>query len=44
MNRLILGLGRPAQLWTFTFDGDKLNLRVILPDGNEISIDGETGG
>jgi len=25
-------------------DGDKLNLRVMLPEGNEISIDGEMGG
>ena len=43
MNRQIRGLG-PEELWTFRFDGDRLNLRVTLTDSNEISIDGETGG
>ena len=44
MNRLILGEGHSAQQWSFTFDGDKLNLRVTLFDGNEVSIDGNTSG
>ena len=43
VKRLILEQGL-AQLWTFTFDGDRLNLRVTLPDASEISIDGKTGG
>lgn len=43
MNRQILGLG-PEELWTFRFDGDVLNLDVILIDGREISMDSETGG
>jgi hypothetical protein len=41
---LILGQGRPAERWTLTFDGEKLNVRVKLGDGDEISIDSETGG
>jgi len=43
IDRLILGLGE-AQRWTLTFDGEKLNVRVKLGDGPEISADGETGG
>ena len=43
MNWLILGLG-PVQRWTFTFEGDRLNVRVALPSGSEISIDSKTGG
>jgi hypothetical protein len=39
---LTLGLG-PAQLWTFAFDGDSLNLLCALPSGREVSIDGKTG-
>jgi hypothetical protein len=42
MSRLTLGLG-PAQLWTFAFDGDSLNVLVALPSGTEVSIDGKTG-
>jgi CubicO group peptidase (beta-lactamase class C family) len=41
---LILGQGRPAERWTLTFDGEKLNVRVKLGDGDEISMDSETGG
>ena len=44
IDRLILGQGRPAERWTLTFDGEKLNVRVKLGDGDEISIDSETGG
>ena len=44
IDRLILGQGRPAQRWTLTFDGGKLNVRVKLGDGDETSIDSETGG
>ena len=43
MSWLTLGLG-PAELWTFSFDGDMLNVLVAFPDGSEISIDSETGG
>jgi isopentenyl diphosphate isomerase/L-lactate dehydrogenase-like FMN-dependent dehydrogenase len=44
IDRLILGQGRPAERWALTFDGEKLNVRVKLGDGVEISIDSETGG
>jgi hypothetical protein len=44
INRLILGLGNPAQQWTLRFDGEKLNVGVTLPYGSEISIEGKTGG
>ncbi|HEY4784080.1 MAG TPA: hypothetical protein VIH54_19825, partial [Chthoniobacterales bacterium] len=40
IDRLILGQG-PAEQWTFTFDGEKLN---VVVDGREISADGKTGG
>jgi hypothetical protein len=43
MNRLILGQGYPAQVWTFNFDGEKLRVRVKFGTGPEISIDGKTG-
>jgi len=44
MNRLILGQGpTQVQLWTFTFNRDRLNLSVAFPEGSEISIDGKTG-
>jgi len=37
--------GEPNYIqWLGIRDGDKLNLRVMLPEGNEISIDGEMGG
>ena len=42
MSWVTLGLG-PAQLWTFAFDGDSLNLLGALPSGTEVSIDGKTG-
>ena len=44
IDRLILGQGQPAERWTLTFDGEKLNVRVTLGDGSEISMDSETGG
>jgi len=44
IDRLILGQGRPRERWTHRFDGEKLNLRVKHGDGDEISMDGETGG
>ena len=44
IDRLILGQGRPAERWTLRFDGEKLNLRVKHGDGDEISMDSETGG
>ena len=43
IDRLVLGLGEPAERWTLTFDGEKLNVRGKIPDGPEISVDGETG-
>ena len=43
IDRLILGQGQPAERWTLTFDGEKLNVRAEL-EGFEISMDGETGG
>jgi hypothetical protein len=42
MDWLILGQG-PALLNSFTFDGDKVNLRIAFPGGGEISIAGKTG-
>jgi hypothetical protein len=44
IDRLVLGLGEPAERWTLTFDGEKLNVRVKFGERPEISIDGETGG
>jgi CubicO group peptidase (beta-lactamase class C family) len=43
MDWLTLGQG-PANVWTFTFDGDKLNLQVTRLDGSKISAIGNTGG
>jgi CubicO group peptidase (beta-lactamase class C family) len=42
IDRQILGEG-PTQIWTLTFDGDKLNVRFKLGALPEISIDGKTG-
>ena len=41
---LVLGLGQPPEQWTLTFEAEKLNVRVNIPEGPEISIDSETGG
>jgi CubicO group peptidase (beta-lactamase class C family) len=43
IDRLILGEGQPATRWTLTFDGEKLNLRTKLENGQEISVDSEMG-
>jgi hypothetical protein len=43
IDRLILGEG-PTQIWTLTFDGDKLNVRFKVGALPEISINGRTGG
>jgi CubicO group peptidase (beta-lactamase class C family) len=43
IDRLILGQGQPAERWTLTFDGQKLQVRAEL-EGFEISMDGETEG
>jgi hypothetical protein len=43
IDRLVLGLGEPAERWTLTFDGEKLNVRGKFPDRPEISVDGKTG-
>jgi hypothetical protein len=43
MDWLTLGEG-PAHVWTFTFDGDKLNLQGTRLDGSKISAIGNTGG
>jgi hypothetical protein len=44
IDRLVLGLGGPAERWTLSFDGEKLNVRAKIGQRPEISIDGETGG
>jgi CubicO group peptidase (beta-lactamase class C family) len=41
IDRLILGQGEPAERWTLTFDGEKLNVRGEIEE-RQISIDGET--
>jgi CubicO group peptidase (beta-lactamase class C family) len=40
IDRLVLGQGEPAERWTLTFDGAKLNLRGKIGD-RLLSIDGE---
>ena len=42
IDRLVLGEGEPAEGWTLTFDGEKLNVRGEIGE-RQISIDGETG-
>ncbi len=42
IDRLVLGQGEPAEGWTLTFDGEKLNVRGKIEE-SQISIDGETG-
>jgi len=44
IDRLVLGLGQPAERWTLTFHGEKLNVRAKIGERPEISIDSETGG
>ena len=44
VDRLMLGQGQPAERWTLTFDGAKLNVRVKIGEQPEISIDSEAGG
>jgi hypothetical protein len=36
--------GTINQRWTLTFDEEKLNVRAMIGDRPEISIDSETGG
>jgi hypothetical protein len=43
IDRLVLGQGEPAERWTLTFDGEKLNVRAKLGERPEVSIDSETG-
>ncbi len=43
IDRLVLGQGVPAERWTLTFDGEKLNVRLKFWAG-ELSADGKTGG
>jgi CubicO group peptidase (beta-lactamase class C family) len=44
IDRLVLGKFEPAERWTLTFDGEKLNVRVNIYERPEISIDSETDG
>jgi CubicO group peptidase (beta-lactamase class C family) len=44
IDRLVLGQFEPAERWTLTFDGEKLNIRFNMNERPEISIDGETDG
>jgi hypothetical protein len=43
IDRLVLGLGLPAERWTLTFDEEKVNVRFKFWRG-ELSADGKTGG
>ncbi|MGA8660257.1 MAG: serine hydrolase [Chthoniobacterales bacterium] len=43
IERLVLGLGEPAERWTLTFFGEKLNVLGKLAEGREILIEGEMG-
>ena len=43
IDRLVLGQGVPAEGWTLTFDGEKVNVRIKFWK-EELSADGETGG
>jgi CubicO group peptidase (beta-lactamase class C family) len=43
IDRLVLGQWEPAERWTLTFDGEKLNVRVTINERPEISINSETG-
>jgi CubicO group peptidase (beta-lactamase class C family) len=40
---LVLGQGEPAERWTLTFDGEKLNIRIKYGAEPEISFEGKTG-
>ena len=44
IDRLVLGQFEPAERWTLTFDGEKLNVRFNMNERPEISIDSETDG
>ena len=43
IERLVLGLGEPAERWTLTFFGEKLNVLGKLAEGREILVEGEMG-
>jgi CubicO group peptidase (beta-lactamase class C family) len=43
IDRLVLGQGLPAERWTLTFDGEKVNVRLKFWRG-ELSADSEAGG
>jgi hypothetical protein len=44
IDRLVVGQENPAERWTLTFDGEKLNVRAKIGQQPEISIDSEAGG
>ena len=44
IDRLLLGLGQPAERWTLTFDGEKLKVRAKIGQRPEVSTDSEAGG
>jgi hypothetical protein len=43
IDRLLLGLGQPAEHWLLTFNGEKLKLSLMMLNGEEVSVDGTTG-
>jgi hypothetical protein len=41
LERRLIGMGRPPEQWTLTFNGNKLNLSLKLADRPEMTAEGE---
>jgi len=44
LDRLVVGSGFDTNIWTLSFDGNKLHARAKDRGGEEVSVDGEAEG